>query len=533
VTPWVYWSVRAVLEPLIRLYFWVGAVAREHVPRKGPVLIASNHRSFLDPFVIGVSIRRPIYFMAKRELFDKRWQGWLLNCLGAFPVRRGEADEDSMATARALLERGEVVVIFPEGTRIRTGSLGRPKSGVGCLALETGAPVVPTAVINTERARRGWRIKPTRVRLRFGRPLTFPLVEAPSHHLAAEATARIWPCVELQWEWLGGLPPLRKAAVIGAGPMGIGLAVLLERAGLDVQLGCHTAAQADRLAAQREDSERLPGLELPADVTVSTVADIEFAGIDLVVLAVPSRALPAAVAEVGAYVGSRSAVLVASKGLVGPLGTRPTRYVAERVRARAVATIGGPTHARETVTGGAWVVLASSDRDFRDQLAKVLARADLRVDRTDDVVGTELAGCAKNAAALAAAAAAHEGMNAAGAAAGRVFAEVHTLARRSGARGETFAGLAGAGDLVATVLAEHSRNRRAGELLGRGVPTDQIPARLGATAEALDTTPLLARLLDDAGLQADATSDLAALIEGRMPPEEWASHAASETHRVA
>ena len=137
--------------------------------------------------------------------------------MGAFPVERGASDRESMATALALLERGDAVVIFPEGTRINNGSLGRPKRGVGRLALESGKPVVPIAVTGSERARDGWLIKPVKVHLRFGAPLTFPRVDDPSPFLAGEVTERIWPCVQLQWEWLGGLPPLRTAAVLGAG----------------------------------------------------------------------------------------------------------------------------------------------------------------------------------------------------------------------------------------------------------------------------------------------------------------------------
>src|ERR671928_401278 len=170
----VYWTVRAVLQPAMRLWFRLERQGRESIPRSGPVILAANHRSFLDPFVVGVCLRRPVYFVAKQELFAKRWQGWLLNALGAFPVRRGESDEESVATAKAILERGDAVVIFPEGTRIRTGSLGRAKRGVGRLALETGAPVVPIALHGTEHARRGWRIRPVKVKVRLGCPLTFP-----------------------------------------------------------------------------------------------------------------------------------------------------------------------------------------------------------------------------------------------------------------------------------------------------------------------------------------------------------------------
>jgi 1-acyl-sn-glycerol-3-phosphate acyltransferase len=200
----VYWIARAILQPALLIYFRVAREGRHHIPKRGGVILAANHRSFLDPFIIGICLGRPVYFVAKRELFRRPWQGWILNALGAFPVRRGEHDEEMMGTARAVLERGDPVVIFPEGTRIREGILGRPKRGAGRLALETGAPIVPIAVTGTENARRGWLIRPVKVRIRCGRPLSFPQVQAPSPNLATEVTARVWPCVELQWGWLGG-----------------------------------------------------------------------------------------------------------------------------------------------------------------------------------------------------------------------------------------------------------------------------------------------------------------------------------------
>jgi glycerol-3-phosphate dehydrogenase (NAD(P)+) len=521
VNPLVYWVVRAVLQPAILLWFRVSRTGHRNIP-DGPVILAANHRSFLDPFVIGICLRRPIYFVAKKELFRNRIQAWLLNCLGAFPVRRGESDEESVRTAMELLERGQAVVIFPEGTRIRSGSLAKPKRGVGRLALESGAAVVPVAVTGTERARsRGLRIRPVKVSLRFGRALTFPRVEGASPGLAREVTERIWPCVQLQWEWLGGLPPLRTVAIVGAGSMGTALAVLLARAGLDVQLGCRSLAQAKRLERAREEEHYLPGIRLDRSIRVCTVPDVEFAAVDLVVLAVPSSALPAAVGQIGAGVGERSAVLVASKGLVPPLGTTPSAWVAERVRARAVAWLGGPAHAREAVSDGASVVLATLDKDLHRQLAEVLHAAGLRVDSTDDIQGAELAACAKNAAALASAAAASRGANLAGAAAGRVFSEVHRLALASGGRSETFAGLAGAGDLVATAIADGSRNRRAGELVGAGVPPPQLEAMLDQTAESLATVPLLDLAFEREGIEAPVTAGLREVLDGRTSPDAW------------
>jgi 1-acyl-sn-glycerol-3-phosphate acyltransferase len=532
VNPIVYWLARAVLQPLFHLYFRLSRVGREHIPVDGPVIFAANHRSFLDPFVIGTMMRRPIYYVAKKELFRDRVQGWLLNALGAFPVDRGNADQDMVDTAKAILARGDCVLIFPEGTRVRPGPPGPAKRGVGRLALETGVPVVPIAVIGTTDIRRGWRIRPRKVRIRAGRALTFPHVEAPSRELAQAVTDRIWPCVMLQWEWLGGISPLRRAAVVGAGAWGTALAVAFARAGLDVELGCRSREQAETLRRDRENERYLPGVELPASVRPCHAAELELAVHDLVCLAVPARDLPAVLGAHGSEIPQRAGVLVVSKGLVPPLGTLPSAYAAERVHARTVAALAGPSHAFDALEHGASVVLATHDDAFAHELAVVLAGAGFDVQTTDDVAGVELAGCAKNAAVLAAAAAAATaGPNVAGAAAGKVFSEIDSLARHLGAAPDTFAGLAGAGDLVATVVADGSRNRRAGALLAQGVPAAEIGRALGQTAEAVDTVPLLAALLREAELSAPATLGLAALVEGSIEPDRWTAAITQPTRR--
>jgi len=205
----VYVIVRAILQPVFLVYFRMRRLGVEHVPRSGPVIFAANHRSFLDPFVIGCLTRRPVYYIAKKELFAHPVVGWLLNRLGAFPIDRGAGDQKAIETARRILERGDCVVIFPEGTRKRPGPLGEPRRGVGRLALQTGAPVVPVAVLGTEAVRRGWRIRPHRVTLRCGRAVSFSPIENPSPAEATAVTERIWLRVALQWQWLGGKMPPR------------------------------------------------------------------------------------------------------------------------------------------------------------------------------------------------------------------------------------------------------------------------------------------------------------------------------------
>jgi glycerol-3-phosphate dehydrogenase (NAD(P)+) len=520
----LYVLARLLLQPFFLIYFRLSRIGREHARVRGPLIVAANHRSFLDPFVIAVTLpwSRPLHYVAKVELFEKRWQGWLLNRLGAYPVRRGQSDEETLVTSRGVLERGGAICIFPEGTRIRSGSLGRPRRGFGRMALESGAAVLPVAVHGTEYVRNGWRIRPRKVKVRAGRALTFPRTENPSPTLANSVGARIWPVIELQWEWLGGLPPLRKAAVIGAGSWGTAVAVLLARGGLDVQLGTRTPERAEEMAESRTNERYLPDVPLPDSLVVKRAAEIELAGIDLVCLAVPSAALPQAVGAIGDRVGQRTSVLLLSKGMVAPMAALPTEYVAERVtRARAIASLGGPAHAKEAVSGTAALVLGSSDPDLREQLGSVFDEAGLVCERSSDVLGVEVAGAAKNAAALAAAAAEAQGMNAAGIATAQIWRECVDYAQVRGASSDTFSGLAGVGDLTATILAPGSRNRRAGELLGAGTPAEQIPEIIGQASEALDSVPLMATAVAASGVDSSAMQRLASLVEGEISPGEW------------
>jgi glycerol-3-phosphate dehydrogenase (NAD(P)+) len=316
-------------------------------------------------------------------------------------------------------------------------------------------------------------------------------------------------------------PGARRATVIGAGSFGTALAVLLARGGLRTTLQTRTAEQALLIDQQRENREYLPGVQLPAQLRIEPAA-AGVARADYVFLAVPSNGLGAVIEHLSeGGLGTRTAVVSVAKGLVPPYGLPPTVVLRTSFGPERVACLGGPAHAQEMVHAGAALVAACAEEELAHSLAQVFTRAGVVCEQSNDPVGVELAGAAKNAAALAAGATEAQGLNAAGAAAGHIFAEVWRYAEGLGARPESMIGLAGAGDLVATALAKESRNRRAGELLAAGVPAAEIPARIGQAVEALESVPLLAGALESAGVGAPVTSALGRLISGELPLDDW------------
>ena len=336
-----------------------------------------------------------------------------------------------MATARAILERGDGVLIFPEGTRTRPGALGAPRRGVGRLALETGAPVIPVAVIGTEAVRRGWRIRPRKVRIRAGRAAELPARGPPVAALAARSPTASGPASSCSGSGWAARRALRRAAVVGAGAWGTGLAVALARAGVEVELGTRTAEQRDRSrdaherplparrrAAGRRPRHRAAALDLPTPTSSAS----------------PSRPRAARRRRRASArrIPARAGVVVLAKGLVPPLGDAADRVPGAHRRAPSPPGRPRPRGRRPRPRRGPRRRLRRPGPASR-QLADLLAGAGFAVETTTDVAGVELAGAAKNAAVLAAATAAVMGPNAAGAAAGNVFAEVDAYARRPAA----------------------------------------------------------------------------------------------------
>lgn len=172
----LYWVIKGVLTPLLHGLFRVRVEGREHVPKRGPVIIAANHRSFLDSIFIPLVLHRRVTFAAKAEYFDDRKTAWFFRGVGQIPIRRegGSASERALASAREVLESGGVFGIYPEGTRTRDGLLHRGHTGVARLAFRTRAPIVPVGLVGTDEVQPVDRKMPVffrTVRIRFGPPV--------------------------------------------------------------------------------------------------------------------------------------------------------------------------------------------------------------------------------------------------------------------------------------------------------------------------------------------------------------------------
>jgi 1-acyl-sn-glycerol-3-phosphate acyltransferase len=222
----LYALVRAIVAPFLRFWFRMHVSGAEHIPKSGPAIVAPNHKSFWDSFFIAVCTRRHVRYMAKTELIEARY-GRLLVRLGAFPVRRGRSDADALETARVILEHEGLLALFPEGTRVRDPEeLGHPRRGAGRLALESGAPLIPTAITGTDQLFLGPFPKPRRVQVAFAEPIA-------AHELASTPEAagllveeKLWPEVEGEYRRLRARPTLIAA---GLAALGVGSGLLVQR----------------------------------------------------------------------------------------------------------------------------------------------------------------------------------------------------------------------------------------------------------------------------------------------------------------
>src|SRR3712207_5123489 len=175
----MYQVVRMFLTPYVLTFFRARCIDSDKVPLEGPAIVAPNHFSFMDHFFIAVYMRRKVQFMAKSQMF-KPPLSFIYTHGGVFPIRRGHRDEEGLKSARTILERGNCVVMYTEGGRSRSEKLGDPKPGIGKLALETGAPVVPSAIVGSAKVRNWKKLQFPKVTVQYGDPIPFDQVDNPT-----------------------------------------------------------------------------------------------------------------------------------------------------------------------------------------------------------------------------------------------------------------------------------------------------------------------------------------------------------------
>lgn len=314
-----------------------------------------------------------------------------------------------------------------------------------------------------------------------------------------------------------------QIGIIGAGAWGTTLAIRLADAERPVALWAHTAEANARLAQDRVNERYLPGHEFPPNIRV--VTDDAWLGepYRVFVVAVPSAHVRATLRALASRLYPRAAILSVTKGIEQGTSLRISQVIEEELPGRAVAVLSGPNLAREVAAGKpAGSVVASVDADLATDLATLLSSERFRVYTNPDVVGVEIAGALKNVIALAAGMVDGLGFGDS-AKAGiitRGLAEMTRVGVAAGAQQLTFAGLAGVGDLIATCMSPLSRNRRAGELLARGLPWSEAAVQLGGVAEGVASVKGALEMARGHGVEMPIADQVGAVIhDGRSPLE--------------
>lgn len=211
-TPFIYWLCTNLMRAALWCFADWRVTGAEHCPRRGPLIIVSNHVSGIDPPFLAAALPRRVHFMAKRELFTHDWKGWFIRNYGAFPVNRFGADLAALRMATARVQAGDALALFPEGTRSRDLVLHAAQPGAGMLALRTGAPILPVAVWGTEQVR-GFRAVFHRPRLRcvIGEPFTLESRQRARGEDVSLASERMMQAIAAL------LPPSRRGFYAEAG----------------------------------------------------------------------------------------------------------------------------------------------------------------------------------------------------------------------------------------------------------------------------------------------------------------------------
>ena len=213
--PWFYYFAKVLIIGLLKLLTRWQIRGGENIPTRGPLLIVANHLSLADPPLLGVSLSRKVFFMAKQELFRFRLAGYFIGSLGAFPVHRGRMDRQAIRQAHQVLVDNSALVMFPEGTRSENSQLRSAFPGPALIAVHSGAPILPVGITGTERFKGvDWLLHRPRVIVNVGRPF-YPSVVG-----RRPTKAELTQLTSLIMDHIAGLLPPKYRGCYGGGQLG-------------------------------------------------------------------------------------------------------------------------------------------------------------------------------------------------------------------------------------------------------------------------------------------------------------------------
>lgn len=315
-----------------------------------------------------------------------------------------------------------------------------------------------------------------------------------------------------------------KIAILGSGAMATACALLLaERADQEVAIWARSPEYADQIQTERENRRLLPGVTLPASVSVTSDLERALDQAEFIVAAVPTQFLRSALEHAKPYLNRERPVVSVVKGIENATFQRPSEIIQDVLGNRGVVALSGPSHAEEIGRRlPATVVAASGDLGLARQVQRMFNTQRFRVYTNLDLIGVELAGALKNVIAIAAGISDGLGYgdNAKSALMTRGLVEMTRFGQRFGAEAATFSGLAGMGDLITTCVSPYGRNRRVGERLGRGETLPQILAAMEAVAEGVATSRSVFEISEQEGIETPIMAEVyRVLFEGKCPAD--------------
>lgn len=313
-----------------------------------------------------------------------------------------------------------------------------------------------------------------------------------------------------------------RVSVIGGGSWGTTVASLMAE-NTDVSIWARSSATVEEINAKHTNEKYLPGAKLPSNVTAFAAIEDAVKSADVLVMGVPSNSFRDVLGDVRPHLRPWVPVISLTKGLERGTDLRMTEVIEQELTRHPVGVLTGPNLAREIMAGQAAAsVLATDDDNIAAELQKLFNCGLFRVYTNDDVVGCELGGVLKNIIAIAVGMGIGLGAgdNTRSALITRGLAEITRLGVALGGKAETFAGLAGMGDLLATCISPQSRNHQVGVQLGKGRKIDDIIADMVMVAEGVKSAPTVMRLAERFGVEMPIATDVFEVIEGRMTPEE-------------